>query len=182
MTAAVHGFAAPGFEPVREAFAANFERPADYREVGAALAVFRRGERVVDLWGGHADPARTRPWRRDTLVNLWSTTKGVAALCVARLVDRGALAYGQRVADFWPQFAAAGKGQITVAQILSHQAGLPGFAEPTSLDELYDQELCAARLAAQAPLWEPGTANGYHAATWGVHVAEIVPPAEGRAK
>ena len=180
MDSPVHGFAAPGFEPVRAAFVANFERPEDYREVGAALAVFRRGDCVVDLWGGHADRALTRPWRRDSLVNLWSTTKGVAALCLARLVDRGALAYDQRVAGFWPEFAAAGKDRITVAQILSHQAGLPGFAEPTSLDELYDQPLCAARLAAQAPLWAPGSANGYHAATWGVLVAEIVRRVDGR--
>ena len=177
MSVAVHGFIAPGFEPVRERFAAHFGLPEAYREIGASLAVYRHGECVVDLWGGH-DGAR--PWQRDTLVNLWSTTKGIAAMCVAWLVDRGRLSYRQKVAELWPNFAQAGKQDVTVAQILSHQAGLPGFAEPTSMDDLLDQQLCAARLAAQAPLWEPGTANGYHAATWGVLVAEIVRRADGR--
>ena len=177
---AVQGLVAAGFEPVRETFAANFALPEAYREVGASLAVYRRGVCVVDLWGGHVDRARARPWERDTLVNLWSTTKGIAAMCVALLVERGALSYGDRIADFWPEFAAAGKADVTVAQALSHQAGLPGFAETTSVDDLLDQELCAERLAAQAPLWEPGTANGYHAATWGVLVAEIVRCADGR--
>ena len=178
--APIHGFVAPGFEPVRDAFAANFELPDAYREIGASLAVYRRDLCVVDLWGGHADPARTRPWTRDTLVNLWSTTKGIAAMCVALLVDRGKLRYEDRVAELWPEFAAAGKEGVTVADILSHQAGLPGFAEPTSIDDLYDQALCAARLAAQAPAWEPGSANGYHAVTHGVLAAEIVRRADGR--
>jgi CubicO group peptidase (beta-lactamase class C family) len=177
---AVQGFVAAGFEPVRETFAANFALPEAYREVGASVAVYRRGECVVDLWGGHADRAQTRPWERDTLVNLWSTTKGIAAMCVAQLVERGALGYDDRIAEFWPEFAAAGKRDVTVAHALSHQAGLPGFVEPTSIDELLDQELCAGRLAAQTPLWKPGTANGYHAATWGVLVAEIVRRVDGR--
>lgn len=176
----IGGFVVPGFEPVRGAFAANFERPHASRELGAALAVYRRGECVVDLWGGYCDKSRTRPWTRDTLVNLWSTTKGIAALCVARLVDRGALDYADRVADHWPDFAAAGKAEVTVAQLLSHQAGLPGFAKPIVADDLFDQPACAARLAAQAPLWQPGTANGYHAATWGVLVAELVRRVDGR--
>lgn len=179
-TAEVEGFVATGFEPVRDVFVENFRRPPAYREIGASLAVYRRGECVVDLWGGHADRARLRPWRRDTVVNLWSTTKGIAAMCVARLVDRGALRYEDRVADFWPDFAQAGKERISVAEVLSHQAGLPGFVEPTAADDLLDQDLCAGRLAAQAPLWPPGTANGYHAATWGVLVAEIVRRVDGR--
>ena len=176
----IAGTVAPGFEPVRDAFAANFERPQAYREIGAALAVYRHGECVVDLWGGYADQARTRPWTGDTLVNLWSTTKGIAALCVALLVDRGGLSYEDRVAEHWPDFAAAGKAEVTVAQLLSHQAGLPGFAKPVSLEDLFDQPGCAARLAAQAPLWPPGTANGYHAVTWGVLVAELVRRVDGR--
>ena len=178
--AAVQGEVAPGFERVRDQFASHFELPEAYREIGASLAVFRHGECVVDLWGGHADRARTRPWQRDTLVNLWSTTKGVTAMAIARLVDAGALRYADRVASFWPEFAAAGKESVTVAHILSHQAGLPGFAQPTSLDDLYDPALCAARLAAQAPIWEPGTANGYHAITFGVLAAEIVRRVDGR--
>jgi CubicO group peptidase (beta-lactamase class C family) len=178
--APVQGEVAAGFEPVRERFAAHFDLPEDYREVGAALAVFRHGECVVDLWGGHVDRARRHLWGRDTLVNLWSTTKGVTAMAIARLVDHGKLRYEDRIAGFWPEFAAAGKERVTVAQLLSHQAGLPGFAKPTSLDDLYDQELCAARLAAQAPLWEPGEANGYHAITFGVLAAEIVRRIDGR--
>jgi CubicO group peptidase (beta-lactamase class C family) len=176
----IGGNVAPGFEPVRGAFAANFERPQAYRELGAALAVYRHGDCVVDLWGGHADRARTRPWTRDTLVNLWSTTKGIAALCVARLADSGALSYADRVADHWPDFAAAGKAEVTVAHLLSHQAGLPGFADTVSVEDLFDQPASAARLAAQAPLWPPGTANGYHAVTWGVLVAELVRRVDGR--
>jgi CubicO group peptidase (beta-lactamase class C family) len=176
----IAGTVAPGFEPVRDAFAANFERPEACRELGAALAVYRHGECVVDLWGGYADRGRTRKWTRDTLVNLWSTTKGIAALCVGRLADRGALSYADRVADHWPDFAAAGKAEVTVAQLLSHQAGLPGFVDPVSVEDLFDQPRCAARLAAQAPLWPPGTAIGYHAVTWGVLVAELVRRIDGR--
>ena len=176
----IAGTVAAGFEPVRDAFAANFERPQAYRERGAARAVYRHGDCVVDLWGGFADRAGSRPWTRDMLVNLWSTTKGIAALCVARLVDRGALGYGDRVAAHWPDFAAAGKAEVTVAQLLSHQAGLPGFAGPVSVEDLFDQPAAAARLAAQAPLWPPGTANGYHAVTWGVLAAELVRRVDGR--
>ena len=176
----VHGEVAPGFAPVRDLFESHFALPEAYREVGASLAVYRHGECVVDLWGGQADRAGT-PWQRDTLVNLWSTTKGVTAMAIARLVDRGALRYEDRVADRWPEFAAAGKQDVTVAQVLSHQAGLPGFAEPIALDDLYDQALCAARLAAQAPIWAPGTANGYHSISFGVLAAEIVRRVDGRA-
>jgi CubicO group peptidase (beta-lactamase class C family) len=176
----IQGEFASGFEPVRERFAAHFSLPEDYREVGAALAVYRHGECVVDLWGGHADAALSRPWQRDTLVNLWSTTKGATAMAFALLVDRGALGYEDRVSSFWPEFGAAGKDGVTVAQILSHQAGLPGFAEPICEDDLYDQVYCADRLAAQAPLWEPGTANGYHAVTFGVLTAEVLRRVDGR--
>lgn len=180
MGAPIEGRVAPGFEAVADAFAGNFERAGPYGEIGASLAVFRRGECVVDLWGGHADRARTRPWTRDTLVNLWSTTKAVAAFCIALLVDRGRLGYDDHVTQHWPEFAAQGKGETTVAHLLSHQAGLPGFAEPTTIDDLFDHDLCAARLAAQAPRWEPGTANGYHAATFGFLVSELVRRVDGR--
>jgi CubicO group peptidase (beta-lactamase class C family) len=176
----IEGKVAGGFEPVREAFAANFERPPAYRDIGASLAVYRHGECVVDLWGGYIDRQLDRPWQRDTLVTLWSTTKGIAALCVALLVDRGMVRYEDKVADHWPEFAAAGKADVTISQLLSHQAGLPGFVEPTSLEDLFDQAKCASRLADQAPLWAPGTANGYHAATWGVLVSEIVRRVDGR--
>ncbi len=180
MAAAIHGDVAPGFEAVRGAFAENFARTGPYAEIGASCAVYRRGVCVVDLWAGHADKALSRPWTRDTLVNLWSTTKGVAAMCVALLVARGVLDYAQPVSATWPEFAHAGKRDVTLGEMLSHQAGLPGFAEPTEIDDLFDQSRVAARLAAQPPLWPPGTANGYHAVTWGVLAAEIVRRADGR--
>ena len=175
----IAGTVAPGLEPVRDAFAANFDRTGDYAEVGAALCVYRRGEKVVDLWGGHADAARTRPWQADTLVNVWSTTKAAVAVAVARCVQAGLIAYDQPVADVWPEFAQAGKGAITLAQVMSHQAGLPGFVAPTTLDDFYDWDLIAARLAAQAPVFAPGTLNSYHAATYGFLAGEIVRRASG---
>lgn len=176
----VQGFVAPGLEAVREAFAANFGRTDDYADIGAALCVYRHGEMIVDLWGGHADAARTRPWTADTLVNVWSTTKAAAAVAVARCVDAGLIAYDQPVAELWPPFAAAGKERITIAQVMSHQAGLPGFEAPTTLDDFYDWDRVARRLAAQAPVFEPGTLNSYHAATFGFLAGEIVRRATGR--
>lgn len=176
----VHGTVAAGLEPVRDAFAANFERTGDYAEVGAALCVYRHGEKVIDLWGGHADAARSRPWTADTLVNVWSTTKTATAIAVARCVEAGLIAYDQPVADLWSEFAQAGKGAITVAQVMSHQAGLPGFVEPTTLDDFYDWDRVVGRLAVQAPVFEPGTLNSYHAATYGFLAGEIVRRASGR--
>lgn len=178
-TIAIEGDVAPGLEAVRETFAANFARTGDYQELGAALCVYRQGRKVVDLWGGFADAGRTRPWSADTLINVWSTTKLAAAVCVARLVDQGLIAYDQRVAEVWPEFAAADKREVTIAEVMSHQAGLTGFAEPTTLDDLYDQDLVAARLAAQAPAFQPGQHNSYHAVTYGVLAAEIVRRAAG---
>lgn len=180
MSVEIGGRVAPGLERLVEAFAANFTRGDDYEEVGAALVVMREGERVVDLWAGSADAARTRPWTPETLVNVWSTTKGAAALCVAWAVGRGFLAYDQPVAELWPEFAAAGKGAITVAEAMSHQAGLPGWAETTTLDDLEDWSLVCGRLAAQAPVFAPGTANSYHAATYGFLAGEILRRATGR--
>lgn len=177
--AVIEGFVDPGFEAARDAFAANFEREGDYQEIGAALAAYRDGRLVVDLWGGFADAARTRPWRRDTLVNVWSATKAVTATAVAVLVDRGLIAYDQPVAEVWPQFAQAGKDQTTVAQVLSHQAGLPGFAEPTTLEDQFDFAGCVAKLERQAPAWTPGTATSYHAMTYGWLAGEIIRRASG---
>src|SRR6185369_46760 len=176
----IEGYAAPGLETVTDTFAGNFARTGDYQEIGASLCVYRKGERIIDIWGGHADKARTRAWSADTLVNVWSTTKLAAAVCVALLVDRGLIAYGQRVAEVWPAFAQAGKGESTIAQVMSHQAGLPGFAEPTTLDDLYDWDLICDRLAAQAPVFAPGSANSYHAATYGFLAGEIVRRAGGK--
>jgi CubicO group peptidase (beta-lactamase class C family) len=167
----IHGHADPRFAGVRDAFAANFARGED---VGASVAVTLGGELVVDLWGGHADAAKTRPWQRDTIVNVYSTTKTMTALCALLLADRGELDLAQKVAHYWPEFAANGKAGITVAQLLAHSAGLSGFAEPVAAADLYDWDKATALLAAQAPFWAPGTAIGYHAITQGYLVGEVV--------
>lgn len=169
--AEIQGWTEPRFAGVRAAFEQNFE---ERDEVGAAITVLVGGRTVVDLWGGSADAAGTRPWQRDTLVNVWSTTKGVVALAVHLLADRGRLDLEAPVAEYWPEFAAAGKQDITVRQLLCHRAGLSGLREPQSVEDLCDWELTTARLAATEPWWEPGTVSGYHAFTWGHLVGEVV--------
>ncbi|MFF1911268.1 serine hydrolase domain-containing protein [Streptomyces sp. NPDC058239] len=167
----IHGHCDDRFSAVRTAFEANF-RERD--ELGAAVTVLIGGEPVVDLWGGWADAARSRPWEQDTLVNVWSTTKGPTALCAHILADRGLLDLDAPVAAYWPEFAAAGKEAVLVRQLLSHRAGLAGLREPHTLAELYDWDLTTARLAATEPWWEPGTRSGYHALTYGFLVGELV--------
>jgi CubicO group peptidase (beta-lactamase class C family) len=178
-SAPVQGRVAAGFERVRDTFAANFTRGDDYEEVGAALTVYRRGDLVVNLWAGHADAARQRPWREDTLVNVYSTSKGITALALALLVQDGRLRYDDPVAKHWPEFGAAGKDRVTVAQLLAHEAGLPGFAEPTTPEDLYDWDARTAALARQAPMWAPGAKTSYHAMTWGFLAGELVRRAGG---
>jgi CubicO group peptidase (beta-lactamase class C family) len=168
---AVHGHCDERFTAVRTALEENFR---DRGELGAAVTVTVGGEVVVDLWGGWADAARTRPWQRDTLVNVWSTTKGPTALCAHILADRGLLDLDAPVARYWPEFAAAGKDKILVRHLLSHRAGLSGLREPHSLQQLCDWELTTRRLAATEPWWEPGTQSGYHAFTYGFLVGEVV--------
>jgi CubicO group peptidase (beta-lactamase class C family) len=179
-SALIQGSVARGFEHVRDAFAVNFERQGDYQETGAALAAYRGGKLVVDLWGGWADAARTRPWTRDTLINVWSATKGVTATAVAVLVDRGLISYADEVATVWPEFARAGKERTTVAQLLSHQAGLPGFAEPTTIAGQLDFEACVGKLERQAPVWTPGEATSYHAMTYGWLAGEVIRRVSGQ--
>src|SRR3954468_12560009 len=133
MTTKIQGDVARGFEGVRDAFAGNFAREGDYQEVGAALAAFHRGRCVVDLWGGYAERTRSNLWTRDTLINVWSSTKAIVAVAMSLLVDRGAIRYEDTVASVWPEFAQSGKENITIAHVMSHQAGLPGFAKPTML-------------------------------------------------
>jgi CubicO group peptidase (beta-lactamase class C family) len=176
----IHGVVAPGFERVRDAFAANFERAGDYQEVGAALAAYRHGKLVVDLWGGHADAAKTRPWTRETLINVWSATKGVTAAAMAVLVDRGLIAYEDRVSTVWPEFAGADKAETTLAQLMSHQAGLPGFAEPTSVEDQLDFTGCVGKLERQATAWIPGEATSYHAMTYGWLAGEVIRRVSGK--
>jgi CubicO group peptidase (beta-lactamase class C family) len=168
----------PGhFGPVRDAFAEAFARG---EELGAGFALVVGGELVVDLTGGAADRAGTRPFGPRTLTPVFSTTKALAAVLIARLVDKGRLSYGQTVASVWPEFGQAGKQAITVEQALSHQAGLPGFAEAMDPDVWLDWDAVCARLAAAAPLWPPGTASGYHAATYGYIAGEIFRRVDGR--
>ena len=173
----VHGFVKPGFEPVRDAFAANFEKGL---ECGASVAVTRDGEFVVDLWAGDADPTG-RPWEEDTIVNVYSTTKTMAAISVLVLADRGQVDLKAPVATYWPEFAQAGKESVTVSHVMSHSAGLSGFDPPLeSIELLYDWDGICERLAAQAPWWEPGTASGYHAVTQGYLQGEIVRRVTGK--
>jgi CubicO group peptidase (beta-lactamase class C family) len=167
----VEGKVAQGFEPVRDLFAANL---ASGEDVGASFCATREGEVVVDLWGGHADAGKTRPWTGDTIVNVYSTTKTMTALTALWLADRGELDFDAPVARYWPEFAAAGKAGVKVSQLMSHSAGLSGWKERISKADLYDWDKVTSLLAAQAPFWEPGTAPGYHALTQGYLVGEVV--------
>jgi len=173
----IAGFAAPRFAAVQDAFAANFEEGL---ERGARFTVVEAGQVVVDLWAGQADRAGETPFDDRTLVPVFSTTKAIAALLIARAVDAGQIAYGQPVADLWPEFAQAGKGAVTVEQALSHQAGLSGFPEKMDPALWFDWDAICAKLAAMAPLWPPGTASGYHPITFGYIAGEIFRRATGR--
>ncbi|MBS0412113.1 MAG: beta-lactamase family protein [Proteobacteria bacterium] len=179
MEAPVQGFVRPGLERVRQVFAANFDRDDGYRELGASLVAYRDGECVIDLWGGWRDAERRIPWTADTLVNIWSATKGLAAIAVAMLVDEGRLDYGRRVSDYWPEYGCNGKEDTLVSHIMSHQAGLPGFEEPTPLEDFYNWSVVTERLARQAPMWAPGEKNSYHAMTYGFLAGELVRRASG---
>ncbi|MGH7786274.1 MAG: serine hydrolase domain-containing protein [Candidatus Binatia bacterium] len=174
---AIHGECAARFKPVREAFAEGF-RSRD--EVGAALALVHDGELVVDLWAGHADQARTRPWQRDTIVNIYSCTKAMVALCAHQLIERGRLDLDAPVAEYWPEFAQAGKSRLPVRWLLSHRSGLAAVKPLLPLEALYDWNAMCAALAAQEPWWEPGSAHGYHAVTFGWLVGEVVRRIDGR--
>jgi CubicO group peptidase (beta-lactamase class C family) len=173
----IRGLCPDRFAPVRAAFEANF---ADDLELGARFALAIEGEIVIDLIGGFADRGGTRPFADDTLTAVFSTTKAMASLMIARLEDAGGLDYDQPMADLWPEFAAAGKGAVTVGQALSHQAGLAGFAEPMDAAAWFDWDLICGKLAAMAPLWPPGSASGYHPVTFGYLAGEIFRRVDGR--
>lgn len=172
----IHGHCDPAFAAVGDGFAENF----DEGDLGASCAVISGDELVVDLWGGHRDVAATLPWERDTIVNVWSTTKMMAALCTLMLHDRGALSVDDPVADHWPEFGANGKNGVLVRHVLSHTAGVPGYDEPVTEEQMYDTAFCTERLAGQRPWWEPGTASGYHSSTQGPLLGEIVRRVDGR--
>ncbi|MFB8123148.1 serine hydrolase domain-containing protein [Streptomyces bacillaris] len=173
----IDGEVAPGFEPVREAFLANFTPHGD---IGAAVCVYQHGRPVVDLWGGVADPETGRPWTRDTLQLVYSATKGATATAAHMMAERGMLNLDAPVARYWPEFAASGKADIPVRWLLSHQAGLVALDRPLPLAEALSWEPMVAALAAQRTQWTPGTAHGYHGRTWGWLVGEVIRRAAGR--
>ena len=173
----IHGACDERFSAVKAVFERNF---AERGDVGAAFAATLEGEFVVDIWGGHRDATGTEPWQEDTLVNVYSTTKTMTALCALLLADRGELDMGAPVAKYWPEFAQNGKRDVAVRHLLSHSAGLSGWAEPVSAADIYDWERATALLAAQAPWWTPGSASGYHAITQGHLVGEVVRRISGR--
>lgn len=167
----ISGTVEPGFEKVKRAFAENF---AGRAEIGAACSAYWRGKKVVDLWGGCASQKTGAPWRADTTVLVFSVTKGLASMAVALAHSRGMLDFDEKVARYWPEFAANGKENITVRQVLSHQAGLPYLSKPVTLEDLHSPEILGNRIAAQRPLWEPGTRHGYHAYSIGWIESEIL--------
>lgn len=167
----IHGTCKPQFEGVKAVFEENFEQRGD---VGACVAVSIEGEPVVDLWAGYRDRARTLPWEQDTIVNVYSTTKTMAALTALLLADRGELDLYAPVKRYWPEFAQNGKEKVEVRHFMSHSAGLSGMDEPMSTEDVYDWEKVVTALARQAPWWEPGTASGYHALTQGHLIGEVV--------
>jgi CubicO group peptidase (beta-lactamase class C family) len=173
----VEGSCDAAFAEVRSAFSGNF---AAGLELGASLAVSVGGRNVVDLWGGHLDAARTRPWERDSLVCVFSCTKGVVAIAVMWAVAQGLVDLDAPVASYWPEFAASDKAEIPVRWLLTHQAGLPAIGQRMPHGSLSDWEAMTTALAAQAPWWEPGTTHGYHGVTFGHLVGEVLRRATGR--
>jgi CubicO group peptidase (beta-lactamase class C family) len=173
----VHGQLDARFEPLRDVLEDSLAAGDD---CGLSLVVDVDGQTLVDLWGGFADEARTRPWERDTIVNVWSTTKTITSLAVLMLADRGLVDVDAPVARYWPEFAAAGKEGVLVRHLMSHTAGLAGWNAPFTIPDMYDLERSTAALAAQAPWWEPGTASGYHALTFGHLLGEIVRRVTGK--
>ena len=167
----IHGYCDERFARVREEFEKNFSERGD---VGGSFAVTIEGEYVIDLWGGHRNAEKTLPWEEDTIVNVYSTSKTMTFISTLLLADRGELDLYAPVADYWPEFAENGKAGITITNLLSHSAGLPGFSRQFSAEELYDWDLAVSDLANQTPLWEPGTQSGYHGVTQGFLLGEVV--------
>src|SRR3954452_13800896 len=174
--AEVHGTCDDRFTGVRDALAEHL----DGEELGASIAVDVDGETVVDLWGGYRDEARTTPWTQDTIVNVWSTTKTITNLAMLTLVEKGQLDVHAPVADYWPEFHAHGKEDVRVRHLMSHTSGVAGWDPPFTVEDMYDWDAAVARLAAQAPWWEPGTASGYHANNQGHLLGEVVRRIDGR--
>jgi CubicO group peptidase (beta-lactamase class C family) len=172
-----HGICEERFEPLKEVFENNFKKGLD---VGASFAVTINSKFVVDLWGGYADANKTRPWEKDTIINVYSTTKVMTALCIHILVDRGLIDLDAPVAQYWPEFAQAGKGKIPVRYLLSHTSGLAGYDEKLIMEDLFDWDRIVKILAAQAPWWGPGTRSGYHTSSFGFLLGELVRRVTGK--
>lgn len=173
----ISGYVASGFEPVQEVFEATF---AADEELGAGFAVFLDGDLIIDLRGGWMDRAKTKIWDETTIVPIYSTTKPIAALVLASVIEVLPGGYETPVSEIWPEFGAAGKSHVTIAEMVSHQAGLTGFADPIDPMLWLDPPACAAALAELTPLWEPGTAHGYHPLSWGYLIGELVRRIDGR--
>ncbi|OFX90173.1 MAG: hypothetical protein A2W99_17400 [Bacteroidetes bacterium GWF2_33_16] len=167
----IHGYVAPGFEEVKAEFIRNFTKRS---ENGAAFSVYYKGEKVVDLWGGYKDALSKEPWEEDTKVLVFSTTKGLAAMCLAIANSNGWLDYNEKVVTYWPEFAQNGKEDITVRQLLAHEAGLCLVDEIFTIDSLFNFDYIASVMARQKPLWEPGTQHGYHLSTMGMYMNELM--------
>src|SRR6187200_2198411 len=167
----IHGRISPGFEPVRDAFVRNF---ASRRELGGACCVYHRGVKVVDLWGGVRNKQTGEPWNEDTMVLVYSATKGLAAMTLALAHSRGWLDYDERVAEYWPEFAQSGKRSVTVRQLLGHEAGLPVVDERLDPRILEDFDRLATAIAKQRPAWPPGKRHGYHGVSLGWYEGELM--------
>jgi CubicO group peptidase (beta-lactamase class C family) len=173
----IHGTCDERLETVRSALARNIDSG---EELGASIVVDLDGAIAADFWGGHRDEARTQPWERDTITNVWSTTKTVTSLAALMLVDRGDLDVDAPVARYWPEFAAAGKQDVLVRNLMGHTSGVSGLEQPAVVEDLYDWDKATSRLAGQAPWWPPGTASGYHALNYGHLVGEVLRRITGR--
>jgi len=173
----IEGYCDERFISVKHAFEKNFELGL---EVGASFAVSLNGELVVDIWGGFSDSAKTKPWEKDTIVNVFSTTKVITALCIHMLVDKGLIDVEDPVSKYWPEFAQASKENVLVKHLLSHSAGLPGFDEKIPGEALYDWDRITNLLASQKPLWKSGTKIGYHMITFGHLLGELVRRVTGK--
>jgi CubicO group peptidase (beta-lactamase class C family) len=167
----IEGFCDERFARVRDEFEKNFTERGD---TGACFALTLEGEYVVDIWAGHQDKALKKPWQKDTIINVFSSTKTMTFLCALVLADRGLLNFEACVADYWPEFSAGNKAQIKVKHLMSHSSGLPGFSRGFTTSELCDWNFCCDDLANQSPWWEPGTQSGYHAITQGYLIGEVI--------
>ena len=166
----IHGECDPQFKKVKETFEKLYQED---REIGSCFAVYKDGNPLVDLWGGFQDKDKTKPWQKDNLITVYSTTKGVAAFCIALAMEKGLLKYEEKVSTYWPEFASNGKEDITVGMLMSHQAGICS-PETRNVDDYYNQNLMAEKLAGMTPIWEPGTASGYHSMTFGWLTSELI--------